>query len=306
MEFLNAAQTGALLPYSSLANAVREVLQDAAAFAPERSRLELPNGVLLFMPARDSKFAVTKLVTVHPRNVHLPTIQGEVILMDAYTGERLLMLDGVTVTARRTAAVSLLAAQTLAFAQGGNLLVVGTGTQARSHLEAFIEHYRLENIWVYGRNLEKAQALARDFGAVAVSSLEVLPEADFICTTTNSTSPVISDQVKPTAFIAAVGAFRPDMLEIPFTITKCAKIFVDDLEGAHTEAGDILQAGMDWTKIQSLRQALNTKRLEQLVLFKSVGCALWDLAAAKLAYTNMTAKGATSIRAKYKTEEHLV
>lgn len=291
MNSLNATATAALLPYPSLANAIREVLQDAAAFAPERSRLELPSGVLLLMPAKDSRFAVTKLVTVHPQNTTLPTIQGEVILMDAHTGERLLMLDGVTVTARRTAAVSLLAAQTLAPKPGGNLLVVGTGTQAKSHLEAFTGHFKLENIWVFGRNLQKAQALAKDFGAVAVSSLEVLPQADLICTTTNAKSAVISDNVKPTAFITAVGAFRPDMLEIPFSITRRARVVVDDLEGAHGEAGDILQAGLDWAKVASLGQVLDTARLEQLVLFKSVGCALWDLAAAKLAHLNFTQKG---------------
>ena len=120
MQILNAAQTKAALPYSSLAHAIREVLQDDSAFAPERSRLELPNGVLLLMPARDSSYAVTKLVTVHTSNTVLPAIQGEVILMNAHTGERLLMLDGVTVTARRTAAVSLLAAQTLAPNKSGN------------------------------------------------------------------------------------------------------------------------------------------------------------------------------------------
>jgi 1-piperideine-2-carboxylate/1-pyrroline-2-carboxylate reductase [NAD(P)H] len=292
VQILNAAQTAALLPYPSLAQAVREVLQDVAAFAPERSRLELPDGVLLLMPARDSRYAVTKLVTVHANNRTLPAIQGEVILMDAHTGERLLLLDGVTVTARRTAAVSLLAAQTLAAKQGGNLLVVGTGTQAKSHLEAFTGHYRLENIWVYGRNFAKAQALAAEFGAQAVSSLACLPQADLICTTTNASAPVIEDNIKDSAFIAAVGAFRPDMLEIPPSITRRARLVVDDVSGAHSEAGDLLQAGVDWSAVRGLRDVFGTEPTPQPVLFKSVGCALWDLAAAKLAHLNFTKKGA--------------
>jgi 1-piperideine-2-carboxylate/1-pyrroline-2-carboxylate reductase [NAD(P)H] len=289
MQILSPAQTKEALPYAALANAIREVLLDVHAFSPERSRLELPNGVLLLMPARDSDFAVTKWVTVHSSNTELPAIQGEVILMDAYTGERLLMLDGVTVTARRTAAVSLLAAQTLAPNKTGNLLIVGSSTQAKSHLEAFKENLDLQEIWITSRNFAKAQALAAEYGVQAVPRAEdVIEQADFICTTTNATSPVIPDNLKPNAFIAAVGAFRPDMLEIPFSITNRARVVVDDLLGAHSEAGDIIQAGLAWEKVESLQSALDSKpRTDQLVFFKSVGCALWDLAAAKLAYSRL-------------------
>jgi 1-piperideine-2-carboxylate/1-pyrroline-2-carboxylate reductase [NAD(P)H] len=289
MQILNSAETKAALPYAALANAIREVLLDAHAFAPERSRLELPNGVLLLMPAKDSDFAVTKLVTVHSSNTVLPAIQGEVILMNAHTGERLLMLDGVTVTARRTAAVSLLAAQTLVPNKTGNLLIVGSGTQARSHLEAFKENLDLQQIWITSRNFAKAQALAAECGVQAVpSAAEVIEQADFICTTTNASSPVIPDNIKPNAFIAAVGAFRPDMLEIPFSITHRARVVVDDLLGAHSEAGDIIQAGLDWEKVESLQNALQAKpQTDQLIFFKSVGCALWDLAAAKLTYSSL-------------------
>jgi 1-piperideine-2-carboxylate/1-pyrroline-2-carboxylate reductase [NAD(P)H] len=292
VQTLNASQTAAHLPYPKLTQAVREVLQDPSAFAPERSRLELPNGLLLLMPARDSRYIVTKLITAHPNNTTLPFIQGEVILMDAHTGERLLMLDGVAVTARRTAAVSLLAAQCLAPKHPKNLLVVGTGTQAHSHLQAFLSHYELENVWVYGRDFTKAQALASQFGAQAVPDLECLPQADLICTTTNATSPVIPDNIKNTAFIAAVGAYRPDMLEIPHSITNRAFVVVDDLLGAHSEAGDLLQAEVDWATVKGLKDVISSPPLEQVVLFKSVGCALWDLAAAKLAHLFFQEKGA--------------
>ncbi len=287
MQILSPSETKAALPYAALAQAIREVLLDADAYVPERSRLELPNGVLLLMPAKDSDFAVTKLVTVHSSNTVLPAIQGEVILMNAHTGERLLMLDGVTVTARRTAAVSLLAAQTLA-PKSGNLLIVGSGTQARSHLEAFKENLDIQQIWISSRNLAKAQALAAQFGAEAVSSAaDVIQQADFICTTTNASSPVIPENIKPNAFIAAVGAYRADMLEIPFGITHRAQVVVDDLIGAHSEAGDLIQAGLEWEKVESLRSVLQKPQAqtERLILFKSVGCALWDLAAAKLAYS---------------------
>jgi 1-piperideine-2-carboxylate/1-pyrroline-2-carboxylate reductase [NAD(P)H] len=107
---------------------------------PLRLVLSLPEGDnLLAIPAADDELAITKLVTVHPGNARreLPTTQGEVIVMEARTGTRLGILDGAAVTARRTAALSLLAAQTLAPRPDGPLLMVGAGTQARSHLEAF-------------------------------------------------------------------------------------------------------------------------------------------------------------------------
>ncbi len=289
MRILDAAATIAALPYPALSAAIHDVLLDTHARAPERSRLELRGGVLLLMPALDAEFAVTKLVTVHAGNSALPTVQGEVILMRADTGERLLMLDGVTVTARRTAAVSLLAAQHLAPTKAGNLLVVGSGSQARSHLEAFGENLELGKIWVSSRNFAHAEKLAAEFGAVAIHDpAEVIEDADFICTTTNANAPVIPNNVKPSAFIAAVGAYRPDMLEIPPTITRRARVVVDDLIGARSEAGDLIQAGLEWGNVESLQAVVGSQHVapatQQPVLFKSVGCALWDLAAARLAY----------------------
>ncbi|MBA2512025.1 MAG: delta(1)-pyrroline-2-carboxylate reductase family protein, partial [Rubrobacteraceae bacterium] len=115
-----AEETASRLPYAALADAIREVVlarSSGGVQAPPRLALPLPEGgVLLVMPASDAEIAITKLVTVHPGNAGrgLPTIQGEVVVMEAATGERLGLLDGATVTARRTAALSLLAARELA------------------------------------------------------------------------------------------------------------------------------------------------------------------------------------------------
>src|ERR671914_971184 len=125
--------------------------------------LPLPDGaVLLVMPASGGGLAMTKLVTVHPQNArsNLPTIQGEVVVMEAATGRRLGILDGSVVTARRTAALSLLAARELAPRPNGPLLIVGAGTQGRSHLEAFREGLGTSRIFIASRTAERAGSLA--------------------------------------------------------------------------------------------------------------------------------------------------
>src|SRR5207253_2574087 len=132
--------TRARLSYSTLAEEIRAVLLDKRAgktYAPARMPVPLPDGgALLLMPATDGQLAIIKLVTVHPANAErgLPVVQAEVLVMDAATGRRLLMLEGGTVTARRTAALSLLAARLLAPDPSGPLLIIGAGTQGRAHL----------------------------------------------------------------------------------------------------------------------------------------------------------------------------
>ena len=143
MELLDARRTADRLPYPELADSIREVAlarRSGVLLAPPRLVLPLQEGgVLLVMPASDEEISITKLVTVHPKNPGhgLPTIQGEVVVMDATTGERLGLLEGGVVTARRTAALSMLAARELAPRPEGPLLIVGAGTQGRAHLEAF-------------------------------------------------------------------------------------------------------------------------------------------------------------------------
>ncbi len=166
MKIHGPEETRTLLPYQKLADEIRSVALDrrsGKAEAPERMALPLANGgTLLVMPATDGDIAITKLVSVHPDNkpLGLPTIQGEVIVMEAGTGKRLGVLDGSVVTARRTAALSLLAASELAVHPSGPLLIVGAGTQARSHLEAFHEGLDISKAFITSRTLESAEALA--------------------------------------------------------------------------------------------------------------------------------------------------
>jgi 1-piperideine-2-carboxylate/1-pyrroline-2-carboxylate reductase [NAD(P)H] len=302
MQTFNAEETHNLLPYPALADYLLSMLADkkaGTAYAPERVAVPLARGgTLLLMPATDGQFAVTKLVTVHPGNasVGLPSVQADVLLMEAATGKRLVMLDGGAVTARRTAALSLLAARLLAPRSSGSLLVVGAGTQARAHLEAFCEGLNIDRVYVTSKNMAHAEELAAyacglNRQAEAVSHAEeVIEKASFIVTATTSAEPVLADSVREDAFVVAVGAYRPDMAELPPQLVRRARLYVDTLEGARAEAGDLIQAGVDWPSVTPLEDALDVPGGQAgPVVFKSVGHALWDLAAARLAWSKLSA-----------------
>jgi 1-piperideine-2-carboxylate/1-pyrroline-2-carboxylate reductase [NAD(P)H] len=166
VEILDAQGTADRLSYPTLADFIREVAHAAASDevqAPPRLALPLQEGgLLLVMPASDRDIAITKLATVHPENPgrSLPTIQGEVVVMDATTGQRLGLLEGGVVTARRTAALSMLAARELAPHPDGPLLVVGAGTQGRAHLDAFRAGLGLSKAFISSRSRGSAVSLA--------------------------------------------------------------------------------------------------------------------------------------------------
>ncbi|CAN5729952.1 delta(1)-pyrroline-2-carboxylate reductase family protein [soil metagenome] len=303
MEILDAKQTADRLGYAELANSIREVMvrrRSGELEAPPRLTPGLPEGgTLLVMPAADEEIALTKLVTVHPENSkrNLPTIQGEVVVMDARTGVRLGILEGGTVTARRTAALSLLAAQTLAKMPDGPLLIVGAGTQATAHLEAFREGLGVSKVFIVSRTDSRAEALAdyaRPLGmeaAVAGEVEDVLDEVSLIVTATTSHEPVLPEEIPPDKFVAAVGAFNPEMAELPSALLSESTVAVDTLEGVKEEAGDLIQAekagAFNWDRAVQLEDALQWTSLpDGPIVFKSVGDALWDLAAARAVFSH--------------------
>lgn len=302
MEILSAENTASRLPYLELADAIREVAlarRSGAVQAPPRLALPLAeDGVLLVMPASDAEISITKLVTVHPENVGrgLPTIQGEVVVMEAATGSRLGLLDGTVVTARRTAALSMLAARELAPHPDGPLLVVGAGTQGRSHLEAFREGLGVSEVFIYSRTTESSAALAEHAVGLGMDAVVVprpedaLGEVTLLVTATTSREPVLPEGVRGDAFVAAVGSFEPEAAELPPAMISRSTVVVDTMEGAREEAGDLLQAesvgAFRWESAAALEDALRwSERPGGLVVFESVGHALWDLAAAKLAFS---------------------
>ncbi|ACO48175.1 delta(1)-pyrroline-2-carboxylate reductase family protein [Deinococcus deserti] len=292
MLILDARQIRQRTTYGRVAEAIADLLRsDSPPVAPPRQVIPLPSGgAMLVMPVADEQCAVVKTVTVHLENARSgrPAIQGQVLVLHARSGTSLALLDGPAITALRTAAVSLLAARTWGIPEGP-LLMIGAGQQAQAHLEALTEGLPPRDIWCSSVRPESMNALVawgdeRGLRIRLAADLgQVVRDAAVIVTATTSKSPVIPDVVRDDVLVLAVGAFRPDMQEIPPSLVERSTIVVDDLAGARHEAGDLLQARVDWNTVLTLRELVQSGApAHGPRLFKSVGHAFWDLAAAKL------------------------
>ena len=294
---LNAQDTAAALPYQPLADCIKDLLQDASVKVPPRLVQPLFSGGSLFvMPASDKLLAITKLITFVADNAsrQLPAIQGDVLVFDAVNGKRLCMLDGPTVTARRTAAVSLLAAQLLAPKPNAKLLIVGAGVQGRSHLEAFAQGLGVKDVMVASRSQASAQALVQHainlglHAQVVDNADEAMAECSLVVTATSAQQIAMRARPRDDAFVCAVGAVSPRMVEwapeVCLHMAQHGRILVDTRDADH-EAGDLLQAGLDVSQFASLQDVVQqphefTNKTGP-VFFKSCGWAGWDLAAAR-------------------------
>ena len=294
---LDAGQTVARLPWPALVDEIEALLRDDGVRIPERIVMPTAHGAVLFvMPGCDARVAMTKLITFTPTNggSATPTIQGDVTVFDVASGTRRLILDGPTVTARRTAAVSALGARWLAPDTAGPMLIVGAGVQGRAHMEVFAQVLGVRRFRIASRSRASAQALVDHAQALGLQA-EVAPDADaaladcsLVVTCTPASGVVLRASPRADAFIAAVGAFTPQMVELAPALCRHVadhgRIVVDTREAEH-EAGDLLQAGIDVAALPSLRDVVRAGRRggRGPVLFKSCGWAGWDLAAARLA-----------------------
>ena len=269
------------MPWAALLSALEAVCRDHAAGlidCPPRMVLPLAaGGTLLLMPAVSPALSITKLVTVHPANRERgwATIQGEVVVLNSATGERLLLLDGPTVTARRTAAVSLLAVQLLATRPLQKILIVGAGAQAVAHGEALQALHPQARQHFHSRREPLAELAARDWDLVIAATSSTVPVLP----------PAVIEALGEGTLVIGVGAFRHDMVELPPALIAAAQVFVDDPAGAQAEAGDLLAAGLSapQTSLEDLVMGFTPADDGRTRVFKSVGCARWDLAAARVA-----------------------
>lgn len=299
---LDARQTAARLPWPALVHEMGRLLEDDSVRVPPRLVQALPGGGSLFvMPALDSRVAITKLITFTPANAtrNTPTIQGDVVVFDIASGTRALVLDGPTVTARRTAAVSVLAAQRLAPTAKGPLLIVGAGVQGKAHLEAFAAMLDVTEVMVASRSTASAQSLVLHAQSMGLAACVVgdanaaLANCPLTVTCTPASAVVLSALPRKDAFISAVGAFTPAMVELGPDLCRYlaaqGRVFVDTADALH-EAGDLLQAGLEPDSLATLADVVR-KRMKKPagpVLFKSCGWAGWDLAAARVAMSVST------------------
>jgi ornithine cyclodeaminase len=298
---LSPQQTAQALPFATLAREVEAVLSDASVDVPPRIVQALHGGGSLFvMPAADARVAITKLISFIPANAQrgLPTIQGDIVVFDVLTGQRVALLDGPTVTARRTAAVSLLAAKKLAPRRDGPLLIVGAGVQGRAHLEAFREGLGVQEVWIASRSLASADALVAHAQGLGMRARrvddpnKVLSDCPWVVSATPAQQVVLTAKPRHDAFVAAVGAFTPRMVEwspdVCRGVVQSGTLVVDTRDADH-EAGDLMQAGIDVPALPTLADVVNASAKwltaprpdSGPVFFKSCGWAGWDLAAAR-------------------------
>jgi ornithine cyclodeaminase/alanine dehydrogenase-like protein (mu-crystallin family) len=292
--FLNENQVREHLRMAELIPAMEKALIEFSAgkvTQPVRSVIKVDvaaaTGFLGLMPALTPDGLGLKAVTFYPSNVErgIPTHMATIFLVDPETGTPLAIMDGRLITEMRTAAVSAAATKLLAPPNAKILAILGSGVQAQSHVEALRLVRQLEEIRVWSPTEEHAEQFAKEIGATPTSAEEAVRGADVIVTTTNSQTPVLKGAwLKPGSHVNAIGACRPDWRELDDEAMSNV-VFVDSREGAMKESGDVILSN---AKIYAeLGEALAGNipaRVNETTIFKSLGMAVEDIAAAMLVY----------------------
>jgi thiomorpholine-carboxylate dehydrogenase len=244
------------------------------------------HGFMGLMPAVYGDVMGTKLVNFYPEvgARGLPTHQAVIVLFRTETGEPLAVMDGRLITELRTAAVSAAATKLLSPAAASSLAILGSGVQARAHFRALSLVRQFEDVRVWSRNSDNAKALAAEIGARAFSKPEeAVRGADVVVTVTSASEPVLRGAwLKPGALVNAVGAVGPIRREVDSDTMRGA-VVVDSREAAAKESGDILLAGASiYAELGEILAGTRPKPESDTIVFKSLGIAVEDLAAAKL------------------------
>ncbi len=299
MQMLDAAATAAALPFDRLVPALHAAFA-AEAEVPDRHHHPLPGGAtLLLMPAWQRDWLGVKVVTVHPGNAArgMPAVHSTYLLTEAATGRPALLLDGDTLTARRTAAASALAASFLARPDASRLLLVGAGRVASLLPAAHRSVRRIREVRVWNPTAARADTLAEalrtdGFDAARTDDLPAAAAwADIISCATLSTAPLIQGAwLRPGTHLDLVGAFTPAMREADEDAIRRARVFVDTLAALH-EAGELANLTERDVRgtLETLCRGGAGRQADEITAFKSVGTALEDLAAAMLVINDLSA-----------------
>src|SRR5215207_1309568 len=277
MEEVIPAMERALAAFSS-----GKVVQPTRVMAPVAEH----EGFLGLMPAYTGSALGTKLVSFYPHNTEVPTHHATILLFKPETGEPLVTMDGRLITEVRTAAVSAVATDHLANSDASVLAIIGSGVQARSHLEALrlVRGFREVRVW----SPRRARVFAEEHGVrAAASAEEAVRGADVVVTATTSSVPVLfGEWLSPGVHVNAVGAPRPDWRELDDEVLERARIYVDSREAARKESGDVIAAGRIFAEVGEVVSGAKPGRrsAEEVTLFKSLGLAVEDVATADLVY----------------------
>ena len=295
--FLNEEQVRQHLRMADLIPAMEKALIDFSAgkvTQPVRSviKVDPPGGFLGLMPALTLDGLGLKAVTFYPSNTQrgIPTHMATIFLVDPETGTPLAIMDGRLITEMRTAAVSAAATKLLAPHDAKILAILGSGVQARSHVEALQLVRQFEKVRVWSPTKERAKQFAEEIGGTAACAEEAVRGADVVVTVTNSKAPVLKGSwLKRGSHVNAIGACRPDWRELDDEAMSNV-VLVDSREGAMKESGDVI---LSRAKIYAeLGEALAGKvptRANETTIFKSLGMAVEDICAALLVYRALKA-----------------
>jgi alanine dehydrogenase len=290
MEEVIPAMERALADFSS-----GEVVQPVRTILPVADH----EGFFALMPAYAGGALGAKLVTFYPQNQGVPTHHATILLVKPETGEPLVSMDGRLITEVRTAAVSAVATKYLARPDASVLALIGSGVQARSHLEALRLVRRFEEVRVWSPR--HAEDFARQFDGVraSASAEEAVRDADVVVVATTSKTPVLSGEwLSPGAHVNAIGAPRPDWRELDNDVLRRARIYVDSHEAAFKESGDVIAAGEAVAEVGEVVVGAKPGResAEDITLFKSLGLAVEDVATADLVHRRAINTASTESR----------
>jgi thiomorpholine-carboxylate dehydrogenase len=281
------------LTYQELIPAMERALSAFSAgevMQPVRTMIAVEPGqrYLGLMPAAMTQSMGAKLVCFYPKNAggELPTHMAAIVLFETDTGRPLAFLDGRRITEMRTAAVSAAVTRYLAPAEARVLALLGSGVQAHAHLEALREVCRFEEVRVWSRNAARAQQFADRHGARAMEAEAAVRGADVIVTATSSEQPVLRGEwLKPGAHVNAIGACLPSWRELDDAAMRGSLVIVDSREAAVRESGDvILSKAPIFAEAGEVFAGARRVPRESTTVFKSLGLAVEDIAAARLAY----------------------
>jgi ornithine cyclodeaminase len=317
MRVYGAAEISEAVDVGQLLDAVEAAFRDVAAGrdrSPLRLHVPLANGDLLIMPGvrEGGSGSSVKLVTVQPDNAArgLPTVQAVVVWFDGETGTPVAVLDGTTVTAMRTGAASGVATRLLAREDAAVLAMLGTGAQAAWQVRAVMAARPIRELRAFSRDAAARERFVAEMGAelgdgvrvgAAQSAQEAVSAADVVCCATTASRPVFdAGWLRPGAHVNGVGAFRLGMVELPPELfARAALVAVDSRDAALAEAGDLVAAidaghlGADaFVEIGTVgREWAATRDPQAITVFKSVGLAIQDVAAAELVVPGTTSPG---------------